>query len=55
MVYILTRVQHINANSVQGLLDPMRDYKRMAPHELRDETLESILWNKDPIELQQEV
>ena len=42
-------------NSVQGLLDAMRDYQRMAPQKLRDETLESILWNKVPIELQQEV
>ena len=42
-------------SSVQGLLDAMRDYQRMAPHKLRDETLESILWNKVPVELQQEV
>ena len=42
-------------NSVQGLLDAMGDYQRMAPHKLRDETLESILWNKVLIELQQEV
>ena len=33
----------------------MRDYQRMAPHKLTDGTLESILWNKVPIELQQEV
>ena len=33
----------------------MRDYQRMAPQKLRDETLESILWNKVPIELQHEV
>ena len=33
----------------------MCDYQRMAPQKLRDETLESILWNKVPIELQQEV
>ena len=42
-------------NSIQGLVDAMRDYQRMAPHKLRDETLESIFWNKVPIELQQEV
>ena len=42
-------------NSVQGLVDAMRDYQRMAPQKLRDETLESILWNKVPLELQQEV
>ena len=40
---------------MQGLVDAMRDYQRMAPQKLRDETLESILWNKVPIELQQEV
>ena len=27
----------------------------MAPHKLTDGTLESILWNKVPIELQQEL
>ena len=41
--------------SAQGLLDAMRDYQRMAPHKLTDGTLESILWNKIPVELQQEV
>ena len=41
--------------SAQGLLDAMRDYQRMAPNKLTDETLESILWNKVPIELQKEV
>ena len=41
--------------SSQGLLDAMRDYQRMAPQKLTDETLESILWNKVPIELQREV
>ena len=33
----------------------MRDYQRMAPTKLTDETLESILWNKAPVELQREV
>ena len=42
-------------NSVQGLVNAMRDYQRMAPQKLRDETLESLLWNKVPLELQQEV
>jgi len=41
--------------SVQGLLDAMRDYQRMAPHKLSDENLESILWYKVPMELQREV
>ena len=41
--------------SVQGLLNGMRDYQRMVPQKLTDDTLESILWNKVPVELQQEV
>ena len=41
--------------SAQGLLDAMRDYQRMAPEKLTDATLESILWNKVPIALQQEL
>ena len=41
--------------SAQGLLEAVRDYQRMAPTKLTDETLESILWNKAPVELQREV
>ena len=41
--------------SAQGLLEAMRDYQRMAPTRLTDETLESVLWNKAPVELQKEV
>ena len=41
--------------SAQGLLNSMREYQRMAPEKLSDSILESILWNKVPIELQQEV
>ena len=41
--------------SVQGLMNAMRDYQRMAPRKLTDDTLESILWNKVPMELQKEV
>ena len=41
--------------SAQGLLDAMRNYQRIAPQKLSDETLESILWNKVPMELQKEV
>ena len=48
-------LQYEQFNSVQGLLDAMQDYQIMAPQKLRDETLESVLWNKVPIELQQEV
>ena len=40
---------------MQGLLDAMRDYQRMAPSKLSDEVLESILWNKAPVELQREI
>ena len=40
---------------MQGLLDAMRDYQRMAPNKLTDDVLESILWNKVPVELEKEV
>ena len=40
---------------MQRLLEAMQDYQRMAPTKLTDETLESILWNKAPVELQREV
>ena len=33
----------------------MQDYQRLAPTKLTTETLESILWNKAPVELQKEV
>jgi len=33
----------------------MREYQRMAPEKLSDSILESILWNKVPVELQLEV
>ena len=48
-------LQYSQFGSAQGLLDAMRDYQRMAPRKLNDETLESILWNKVPIELQKEL
>ena len=38
--------------SAQGLLEAMRDYQRMAPTKLTDETLESILRKKAPVGLQ---
>ena len=41
--------------SAQGLLNSMRQYQRLVPEKLTDSILESILWNKVPIELQQEV
>ena len=49
------RCNELRYGSAQGLLDAMKDYQRMALHKLTDGTLESILWNKVPIELQQEV
>ena len=47
------RYEHFR--SAQGLLTAMREYQRMAPHKLTDVCLESILWNKVPVELQAEV
>ena len=41
--------------STQGLLTAMRKYQWMAPGKLTDVCLESILWNKVPVELQREV
>ena len=41
--------------SAQGLLEAMRDYQQLALIKLTDETLESILWNKAPVEMQKEV
>jgi len=49
------RCHELNFGSVQGLLDVMQNYQQMAPHKLSDENLESILWNKVPMELQREV
>ena len=42
-------------NSVQGLMTAMREYQQMAPTMLTDAVMESILWNKVPVALQQEV
>ena len=39
-------LQYNSFGSVQGLLEAMRDYQRMAPQKLSDANLESILWNK---------
>ena len=41
--------------SVKGLLGSMKDYQRMAPEQLSDDNLLSILWNKAPYRLQKEV
>ena len=48
-------LQYSQFGSAQGLLDAMRDYQRMAPEKLSDATMESILWNKVLIALQQEL
>ena len=48
-------LQYSQFGSAQGLLDAMRDYHCMAPGKLSDATMESILWNKVPIALQQEL
>ena len=48
-------LQYEQFKSVQGLVDAMRDYQRMAPQKLTDAALESILWNKVPLKLQREV
>jgi len=46
---------HEQFGSAQGLLDAMWDYQHVVPRKLTDEALESILWNKVPVELQKEV
>ena len=48
-------LQYSQFGSAQGLLDAMRNYQQMAPEKLTDATMESILWNKVPVELQQEL
>ena len=47
-------LQYDQFKSVQGLVDSMRDYQRMAPQKLTDTVLESILWNKVPVKLQRD-
>ena len=41
--------------SVKGLPESMKDYQRMAPDQLTDDNLLSILWNKAPYRLQKEI
>ena len=48
-------LQYEQFASAQGLVAAMREYQRMAPKKLTDVCLESILWNKGPVELQREV
>ena len=49
------KLQYNLFDSVQGLMSAMKDYQRMAPGMLKDTVLESILWNKAPVSLQQEI
>jgi len=48
-------LQYGDFHSVQGLLEAMKDYQRMAPDQLSNDNLISILWNKVPIKLQKGV
>ena len=48
-------LQYEQFHSVQGLMTAMREYQRMAPTMLTDAVMESILWNKVPVTLQQEI
>ena len=48
-------LQYDGFGSVQGLLEAMRDYQRMAPQKLSDANLESILCNKVSIKLQKKL
>ena len=48
-------LQYEQFGSAQGLVAAMREYQCMAPQKLTDVCLESILWNKVPVELQREV
>ena len=48
-------LQYGDFTSVQGLLEAMKDYQRMAPDQLSNDNLISILWNKVPFKLQKEV
>ena len=48
-------LQYNQFGSVQGLMSAMRDYQRMALGILTDSVLESILWDKAPVSLPQEI
>ena len=49
------KLQYSQFRPAQGLLDAMRGYQCMAPEKLSDATIESTLWNKVPVALQQEL
>ena len=48
-------LQYQDFKSAQGLLEALKDYQRMAPDQLSNNNLISILWNKVPVTLQKEV
>ena len=48
-------LQYQDFMSAQGLLEALKDYQRMAPDQLSNNNLISILWNKVPVTLQKEV
>ena len=48
-------LQYSDFCSVQGLLEAIKDYQRMAPDQISNDKFISILWNKVPIKLQKEV
>jgi len=48
-------LQYCDFTSVQRLFEAMKDYQRMAPDQLSNDNLISILWNKAPFKLQKEV
>ena len=48
-------LQYQDFKSAQGLLEALKDYQRMAPDQLSNNNVISILWNKVPVTLQKEV
>ena len=48
-------LQYQDFKFAQGLLEAMKDYQRMAPDQLFNNNLISIVWNKVPVTLQKEV
>jgi len=48
-------LQYQDFKSAQGLLEAMKDYQQMAPDQLSNTNLISILWSKVPFTLQKEV
>ena len=53
--YQSQELQYSQFKSAQGLPSAMRDYQRMAPEKLTNAMIESIFWNKVPLELLKEL